>query len=153
RPEATRGVHSIEDPILLAPADVLVDTSFVVEALIETQPLHEPCRDFLQRLLEVDAVLHFNRLLEMELVEAAFRLALKERFGRKKWEEARLDGRARIRAGRLMEQAKEAWEEVLDAFAFVRVELDEVNRAVPQFMQLYGLQSYDAVHAASALYS
>jgi hypothetical protein len=35
----TRGVYAIEDPALLLPDPLALDTSFVVEALIESQPL------------------------------------------------------------------------------------------------------------------
>jgi predicted nucleic acid-binding protein len=153
RPPATRGVHSLEDDLLIVPGEVLLDTSFVVDALIASQPLHDPCRDFLEQLAAADAIVYFNRLLEMELAETAFRLALKERFGSRNWLHARRDGRARRRAGRLMGQVRQAWDEMLDAFAYVRVELDEVSDFAPALMQGYGLSSYDAVHVATALYS
>jgi predicted nucleic acid-binding protein len=153
RPAATRGIYSLENPLLVPPQDVLLDTSFVVHALIGSQTLHVPCRDFLQRLAAADTTLYFNRLLEMELAETAFRIALRERYGRADWRRARLDGRARQRAGRLMEQARDAWQETLDAFAFVRVELHEVEAVVPYLMRLYGLKSYDAVHVGTALYT
>jgi hypothetical protein len=45
----TRGVFAIEEPELLPPDPVALDTSFVVEALIATQPLHGVCSPFLTR--------------------------------------------------------------------------------------------------------
>jgi predicted nucleic acid-binding protein len=134
------------------PDSVFLDTSFVVDALVATQPQHGPCLDFLERLAEAGSTVHVNRLLEMELAETAFRLALKERF-RRQWARARFDGRARVRAGRLLGEVQEAWDRTLAAFSFVRIELDEVVDAVPGLMRSDGLQSYDAVHAASALYA
>jgi predicted nucleic acid-binding protein len=139
--------------MLVPPDPAFLDTSFVVEALITTQPNHKPCQAFLLGLAEAGSTIYFNRLLEIELAETAFRLALVDRFGKKRWLQARSDGRARIRAGRLMGDVQKAWEKTLAAFSFVRIELDEVAAAVPALMRAYGLKSYDAVHAASALYA
>jgi predicted nucleic acid-binding protein len=154
RPPLARGVYSIEDPgvLLVPPSDAVLDTSFVAHALIPTQPLHDPCRRFLERLAEAGVTIYFDRVLELELVETAFNLALRERFGRRQWQRARYDGRARRRAGRLMEQARDAWEKTLDAFDYVRVEPEEVFDRVPELMSEFGLSSYDAVHAAAAAY-
>jgi predicted nucleic acid-binding protein len=136
---------------LLVPEDVVVDTSFVVEALVGTQQQHEVCRGFLERLLAAETTLYFNRLLEIELAEAAFRFALQERLGRRVREADRRDGRLRRRAGRLMEETQDAWDEALAGFSFVCVELHEVADMTPQLMRDHGLRSYDAVHVATAL--
>ncbi len=130
----------------------MLDTSFVVEALIPSQPAHAASEVFLNRLAQQPSTICFNNLLEMELAEVAFRIALTDRFGVNGWRMARRDGRARRRARRLMEDALEAWQDVLAAFSYVRVGLEEVEPAVPQLMSAFGLKSYDAVHAATALY-
>lgn len=147
-----RGVHSLDAPTLDAPDPVFLDTSFVVDALIATQPQHGPCLAFLERLAEAGSTIYFNRLLEIELAETAFRLALIDRFGRH-WMRARSDGRARNRAGRLVDEARDAWGGTLAAFPHVRIEVHEVASEVPALMRAYGLKSYDAVHAASALFA
>jgi len=152
RPQLPRGVFSIEATTLVPPQDLVVDTSFVVDALISAQPNHVICHRFVERLAAVGATLYFNRLLETELVEVAFRLALKERFG-KEWMRRRHDGRSRKRVGRLMGQVQAAWEETLASFSFVRVELHEVTDAMPEMMRRYGLGSHDAIHAATSLYA
>ncbi len=152
RPPLSRNIYSLESPTLLVPALALLDTSFVVEALIPSQPAHEACEAFLNRLAQQPSTICFNNLLEMELAEVVFRIALIDRFGRNGWKTARRDGRARRRARRLMEDALEAWEDVLAAFSYVRVGLEEVERAVPRLMSTFGLKSYDAVHAATAMY-
>jgi len=46
RRTATRGVFAIEDQALVLPDPIALDTSFVVEALLSTQPLHAVCDDF-----------------------------------------------------------------------------------------------------------
>src|SRR5882724_5823055 len=97
RPMATRGVFGVEDPTLLLPERVALDTSLVVRGLIETQPLHEACSTFLDRLIATEVVLISSDLLEVELAETAFSIALKERWGRDWWRR-RADGRARRRA-------------------------------------------------------
>ena len=82
RPPLSRAVHSFEDPDVPLPARVVLDTSFVVEALIGSQPLHRACQDFLVRLAGAGTELVYSRLLEGELHETAFLLALKERHPR-----------------------------------------------------------------------
>lgn len=79
-----------------------------------------------ERLLDSGTTLYFNRLLEVELPETAFRFALEERFGRGDLARARRDGRVRRRDGRLMDETRTAWEEVLAGFSFMRIELHEV---------------------------
>ncbi len=91
----------------------------------------------------------FNRLLEIELREAVFQIALKERQA-KEWRRFRHDGRARRRADRLLSQVDQAWEAILAAMAWARIEVHEVVQLIPEMMTRYGLSSYDAVHAATA---
>ncbi len=79
---ATRGVYAIEDRALLVPDPLALDTSFIVEALIETQRHHASCRDFLDRVADAGATLVTSDLLAVELAEAVFAIALKARWGR-----------------------------------------------------------------------
>ena len=71
RRPATRGVYAIEDPALILPEVLALDTSFVVEALIETQPLHAVCAGFVERIVEAAPTVVTSELLEVELAEAA----------------------------------------------------------------------------------
>lgn len=50
RRPASHGVFAIEEEELLLPDPIALDTSFVVETLIATQPLHVACRAFLDRI-------------------------------------------------------------------------------------------------------
>src|SRR5579864_1426956 len=104
RPSATRGVFAIEDRALLLPNPLALDTSFVVEALIESQRLNATCRDFLDRVAERGVTLVTSELLAVELAEAIFAIALKERWGRA-WRDHRTDGRARRRARARLDDA------------------------------------------------
>jgi predicted nucleic acid-binding protein len=52
RRRLTRGVFSIEDQQLTLPDPIALDTSFVVEALLATQPLHDACDAFLKRIFD-----------------------------------------------------------------------------------------------------
>lgn len=119
-----------------------------MEALLPAQPGHAACVAFLEGISASDYTLVFNRLLEMELCEVLFNVALKERYG-KRWASARYDGRARRRAGRLLEAGRRAWAELLDSVSWSYVELSEVSDDAPELMRAYGFRSYDAVHAAS----
>lgn len=130
------------------PAAVVFDTSFLVDALLPGQTHHLACRRYLERVVSADTFVVFNRLLELELAEAAYKVALKERFGNRSMR-MRGDGRALRRAARLAEKMQQSWVEVLDAIPWGRVELDEVVDLVPDLMKR-GLASYDAAHVATA---
>jgi predicted nucleic acid-binding protein len=112
----------------------VLDTSVVAATLLASAGSHRECQD----------------LLETELCQVAFRLALVERWGRKAWKQARWDGRARRRAGRLLDDALVSWHRLRDAFDWRRVALDHVADAVPSLVAAHGLDSYDAVHVATA---
>jgi predicted nucleic acid-binding protein len=120
----------------------------VVEALLPSQPDHAECVAFLQRLAASDCLVVFNRLLEVELHETLFNVALKERHG-KRWASARHDGRVRRRAGRLLEVGTSAWSDLLDSLSWASIDLEEVVEKVPPLIRGYGFRSYDAVHAAT----
>jgi predicted nucleic acid-binding protein len=147
----SRAVYSLDEPTLTFPREVVLDTSFVIDALLQGQPRHDECTAFLRRLAEQEVAVFFNRLLEVELLEATYRLVLKERFGRAEWRRRRLDGRARRRASRLTRELLEAWNGALRALNHSVVELDEVVSGIAKVMAQYGLSSYDAVHMATAL--
>jgi predicted nucleic acid-binding protein len=150
RPGATQAVYPLGEPTLTPPAEVVLDTSFVVEALLPSQPRHEECGGFLARLVSDGVVVFFNRLLELEMIEAVYRLTLIERFGKKDWRRRRFDGRARRRASRLAREMLGSWNAVLRAADHGVVELEQVVDEVPGLMARFGLSSYDAVHVATA---
>lgn len=152
RPPLERNVYSFEDPSLVVPAEVVLDTSFVVNALIGTEKHYEVCAAFLVRLAEAESVVYFNRLLEIELVETAFKIAVKEQHGSNAWPKKRNDGRVRRRAGRLTERLLTSWHELLESLPHACIELDEVSSAVLRMMTSHGLASMDAAHAATAEY-
>lgn len=143
-------MFAIEDQALVLPASVGLDTSFVVEAMIETQPLHVVCRAFLERLVEAETTVVTSDLLDVELAEAAFAIALKERWGRD-WRRHRTDGRARRRGRRLLAEVTSRYDLLLSSVAHIPVPVGRVARAAAILMTDHGLASYDAVHAASAI--
>jgi len=150
RSAATRGVFGIEDPALLLPERIALDTSLVVRALIETQPLHEACSDFLERLVTSEVTLVSSELLEAELAEAAFGIALAERW-RADWRRHRRDGRARRRGRRLLADVRSRYELLLASADHGAVPIAPIAEDASALMADYGLASYDAVHAASAI--
>lgn len=151
RQPATRGVFSFEAALVPPPA-VVLDTSFVVHALLPNERLHGPASRFLTGMAEAGSMVVFNRLLELELAETGMQLALKERYGSKRWKDKRPDGRARRRATRLMRKLLQGWRAQLEGFDHARVELHEVADDAIELMAL-GVSSYDAVHAATAIAS
>lgn len=92
-----------------------------------SQPLHSAAVNFLVRLATEDVRIRFSSMLELELAETAFQIALKEN------------------------RVEEAWTSVLAYLDYVRIDVDQVIEEVPRLMRAYGLASYDAVHAATAL--
>ncbi len=150
RPSATRGVFAIEEPELLLPDPIALDTSFVVEALIATQPLHGVCSAFLARINQSGVALATSELLRVELAEAAFAIALKERWGGQ-WRRHRTDGRARRRAARLLSPTLTRYDELLGTLKHISIPLGDITTVATAFMTDYGIASYDAVHAASAV--
>lgn len=101
RKRLTRGVFSIEDQQLTLPDPIALDTSFVVETLLATQPLHSACDAFLKRIFDSGVSVVTSELLRIELAETAFAIAMKERWGRR-WRAHRTDGRSRQRAAKLL---------------------------------------------------
>ena len=152
RPQLPRGIFSIQDTAIAVPDRVLLDTSFVVEALVVSQPLHSACIDYLVRLAHHGTELVYSRLLELELAETAFQLALKERHP-KDWKRFRGDGRARRRATALLRGIDASWRSVLVALPSECVEVETVIPQVHGLMGGCGLASYDAVHVATAIHA
>jgi hypothetical protein len=78
-----------------------------------------------------------QRLLEVELYETLFNVALKERHG-KRWASARYDGCVRRRAGRFLAAGTGSWSELLESLSWSSIDLSEVNEDVPELMRSYG---------------
>jgi predicted nucleic acid-binding protein len=150
RAAGARGVYAIEDPALLLPDPLALDTSFIVEALIETQPLHAHCAEFAARIAESGVRIVTNELLRVELAEAAFAIALKERWGRQ-WRQHRTDGRVRRRGRRLLDEVAVRYELLVSAVPHIDVPVGRISTAAANVMADHGLASYDAVHAATAI--
>jgi predicted nucleic acid-binding protein len=150
RPIATRAIFPLEDPGLILPERIGLDTSFVVEALIETQPLHEVSAAFFERLVEASATVVTSELLEIELAEAAFAIALKQRWGRR-WRAHRTDGRARRPARQLLTEVADRSDLLLSSLDRITIPVGRVTSEAAALMTAYGLASYDAVHAATAI--
>ncbi|HTZ87572.1 MAG TPA: hypothetical protein VMB05_12965 [Solirubrobacteraceae bacterium] len=83
RPVLPRGVHAFDAPTWQPPQTVVLDTSVVVEALLPNQPEHHACLGVLDQPAASHSAVLYNRLLEIELWEATFNLALRERHPRK----------------------------------------------------------------------
>jgi predicted nucleic acid-binding protein len=137
---------------LQVPAEIGLDTSFVVHALLPAEPHHVSAVGFLDQLAKSGSSLVFNRLLELELREVVFRAPLIERFGRE-WRRRRHDGRSLRRASRLIRETMNAWQELLSAFDHLMVEPGEVFERIDEYMDSFGLASYDAIHAATVEYA
>jgi predicted nucleic acid-binding protein len=133
------------------PRAVLLDTNVVADALLVNQPEHAACAALMRALGTAGTSITFSRHLEIELWEVLFNLALRERHPRKDLRRVRYDNRVRPRAARLLGRTQQAWTKMLGSLSWTRIEIHEVANQVPGLIQQYGLQSYDAVHAATLL--
>jgi predicted nucleic acid-binding protein len=150
RRRLTRGVFSIEDQQLTLPDPIALDTSFVVEALLATQPLHGACDAFLKRIFDSGVSVVTSELLRIELAETAFAIAMKERWGGR-WRAHRTDGRSRRRAARLLHDTILRYDALLTPVDHFPIPLGDITATAITFMTDYGMASYDAAHAATAL--
>jgi len=143
-------VYAIEDEQLPLPNPIALDTSFVVEALLPTEPLHAVCDAFLKRIFDSGVTVVTSELLRLELAETAFANAMKERWAGK-WRAHRTDGRSRPRAGRRMNDTISRYQALLAPVDHIPVPPGDITTVAIDFMTKYGLASYDAAHAASAV--
>lgn len=150
RPAATRGIFALDDP-QLPPTEIVLETTVVAEALLPDQPHHAACRGFLDNLAGSSTV-YFSELLETELWEAAYTIAIRELHGKKHKAELRRDGRTRRRAVGLQQRLEASWRDTLDVLDWASLTVAEVGAWVPRMMK-YGLASNDAVHAATAAHA
>jgi predicted nucleic acid-binding protein len=149
RPGSAHNVYSFEGT-LVPPDQLVLETSFVVDALIPSQARHAECEGFLENIGRARSKVFVNRFLELELWEATYRIALRERHPKKRPREARSSQAVLRRANALRDEVDTAWHGVLSTLDWiVAVDLAEVQQRVPSLMR-HGLTSYDAVHAATA---
>jgi|SRR5450759_1356179 predicted nucleic acid-binding protein len=152
RPRLPRGVIDLGSDDWSPPDAVVLDTSAVVEFLLPSQRAHAHWRLFFRACAGNGTSLVFNRLVETELYDALFNIALRERWGKGAAHgPKRYDGRIRARAARLLDVYREEWQELLDTSDTVVIEVGEVAGQVPELMRQCGMRSHDAVHAATAI--
>lgn len=151
RPPLPRGVLAFDSSDWTPPPVVVLDANVVAEALLPNEPEHAACAALFALLRTHRTTIVFSRLLEIELWEVLFNLALRERHPRRRLRDVRFDDRIRPRASRLLDDGRKSWEALLGTLRWSCVELHEVTDGVVPIMRRYGLQSYDAVHAATLL--
>lgn len=82
QPRLPRGIVDINADSFEPPDALVIDTSAVVEFLLSSQRAHEQWSVFFERCTGRGTLLVFNRLIETELYDALFNIALQERWGR-----------------------------------------------------------------------
>ena len=152
RPRRTRDVYSFERADWRAPPNILIDTSVVVGAILPNEAHHVACAQLLTRLAGSASVLVRTPLLEPELCEALYRIALAERWGKQKARSMRNDGRARQRANRLLEQGLSAWRGILGSLKHAVITFDDDLDRLQGLIGL-GVGSYDACHIGAGIAS
>ncbi len=146
-------VLAFDAPLWKPPAAVVIDTNVVAETLLTDEPEHLLCDAVMRHLAVAKATVVFNRLLELELWEVIFNHALKRELPRRDQRHRRFRRDSREGAMAAVTRAERDWQNLLETLDWRCVEVNEVSDAVPDLMRTYGLQSYDAVHAATLLAS
>lgn len=134
----------------MLPDPIALDTSFVLDALAATQPLHAACSALLARIEESGVTVVTSDLLVVELAEATFKNALKERWGRK-WLAHRTDGRSRRSVAAKLNHIVARYDDLLSSVIHLPIPVRRVAPEARVLMSDYGLASYDAIHAATAI--
>lgn len=148
-PRNPRGVAPIEQPAALEVERLFLDTTFVVSAVTESQPLHAEANRLLDALAEAGATLVVSPLMDLELPQALANIA-----GREAGRDRRAglaDGRVRRRSATMTRAAVERWQRYLETIRWVRAPLEPAIEAAPAIMFTTGLRSYDAAMAATAI--
>jgi predicted nucleic acid-binding protein len=144
-----RSVVAFGAPGWTPPAVVLVDTNVAAEALLKGAAEHVSCVALFQRLRDEGTTVVFNRLMEIEFVGDGLQRRSAPTLPRKQLRHVRFSDDGRLRAASALDDARARWERMIARINWLRVELHEIADAVPDLMRSYGLQSYDAVHAAT----
>jgi len=145
-----RGVLDLStDP----PEILALDTSVVAVVLFRDQPAHAAYAAFLLRAVAAGTTLAYGELLDLELAQVCMRYAREQHGG---------DRERFVPAGRkLIAEVFASWRELYSQTRSLRVPLgpwerpdmigSPVREAAFRLMARYGLDSYDATHAATAL--
>jgi len=148
-PRHLRGVAPIEQRSPLDVERLFVDTTFVVSAVAESQPLHAEANRLLDGLAEAGTTLVFSPLMDLELPQAMANIA-----GRAAGRDRRAglsDGRVRRRSASMTRTALARWRRYLETISWIRAPLEPAIEAAPAIMFATGLRSYDAAMAATAI--
>lgn len=151
RPPLPRSVFAFDIADWVTPEAVVLDSSVVAEFLLPSQAEHAQCVSLFEKLVVRQTAVVFNRLLEVELDQVLFNAAMRDQHPGKDLRWIRADGRVRRRATRLLQQGRTKWDGLLDSLPWLRVEVQEVSDDATTLIGRYGLESYDAVHAATLL--
>jgi predicted nucleic acid-binding protein len=134
------------------PDAVVLDTNVIAEMLLPDEPEHLSCDAVMRRFAAEGTTVIFSGLLVLELWEIVFNQALRH-IPRRERRHRRFDRDSRQDAKAALTRAERYWNELLGTLDWRCVEVHDVADAVPDLMRNYGLQSYDAVHAATLLAS
>lgn len=145
-----RGVFQLA----VAPPEIVVlDTSAIAVALLEDQPTHGEYTAFLLRAVSAGTTLAYCELVDLELAQVCSKRAREQSGG----DRAKFVPRGRA----LIADVFERWRSVLSQTPSLRLPLglsddpsvlgSPVRDAAFRLIERYGLDSYDATHAATAI--
>lgn len=137
----------------LPPPHLYVDTDIIVNHLVETEPHHQRCQQFLTRLSEIGTTtIYLSSLSWLEFAHVVMRQDFRSRLSE--------DLRARFQLHRwadasvrktYLETLIERFEELLGQFDLVEIAVGpEVRKEATRLVGEYNLDSHDAIHLASA---
>jgi len=127
------------------PAAVVLERSFVLAALERTAPGHDAAAAFLEQMVAADTTVFFNDVLELQLQDVAFDLAVRQVRGAGTRSEASVSELARAMLAR--------WQALITLTDAVYVELTPLLEDVMYYRERFGLPALDSVHAAMVMAS
>ncbi len=145
--------HGIVDLSIDPPEVVVLDTSAVCRVLFEDGAGHVDYREFLARAVGAGTTLAYCEMLDLELAQACVKAARRQHHG---------DRSRSVVAGRdLIREVFGRWRAIIGETDSRRVPIGPLERhdavgspvrdAAFHLIERYGLDSYDATHAATAI--
>ena len=150
RPQKTRNVFAMEDHLLVDCDEFAVDTSFVIDALKPDEKRHAVASACLRSLIASGATMHYSELVTVELMDSSIEISLRGHV-RKRNDPRRYDRRVRRRTYPAVLALEGGWWELRQAIPHVEVCVSELWEMAGYMIEDYGLRSFDAYHAATAL--
>lgn len=142
--------HAFSEP---APAGLYLDTDILISCLVESQPDHERCRAFLDRLAQEGATaVYVSSLTWLELAHVVCKQGFRDQIPDAMQQQYQLDRwQERAIRERYLGSLLEGFDQLLSAFNWGEVPIvSALRREALGYMMAYRRDPHDAAHVAAA---